>query len=70
MGGDARGGGGGEPGLGLGLVWRKRDGTLMLRDALQAKGYAVHHWENQSHLHDFIRFGERFNKALGYLFPP
>jgi predicted alpha/beta superfamily hydrolase len=47
-----------------------RDGTLMLRDALRVKGYAVHHWEDQSHLHDFIHFGERFDEALGYLFPP
>ena len=46
-----------------------RESTLQLRDALKAKGYPVHHWENLGQKHDWSAWKDRSDEALGGLSP-
>jgi enterochelin esterase family protein len=47
-----------------------RTSTLAMRDALKAKGYPVHHWENLKQGHTWAAWHDRFDDALGALYPP
>ena len=47
-----------------------RASTIKLRDALKAKGYPVHHWENLKQAHTWGAWYDRFDEALIYLLPP
>ncbi len=44
--------------------------TLDMRDALKAKKYPTYHWENLKQKHTWPAWQDRFDEALGYMFPP
>lgn len=47
-----------------------RQCTLDLRDALKAKKVPTHHWENVAQGHTWGAWKDRFDEALGYMYPP
>lgn len=46
-----------------------RESTLLMRDALKAKGYSVVHWENLEQAHTWDAWQDRFDDALKALLP-
>ena len=47
-----------------------RQCTLDMRDALKAQKVPTHHWEDLKQEHTWSAWKDRFDEALGYMYPP